>query len=98
MKKTLTSVLLLCFAVFQATAAPDEWSRFRGPNGSGVSSAKNLPVAFGPDKNVIWKTTLPPGHSSPILTDKHIFLTAHAPTEGKEYRLQVIGLERATGK
>ena len=52
-----------------------EWSRFRGPNGSGVSEASGLPVHFGPSENVVWKTALPPGHSSPILSKEKIFLT-----------------------
>ena len=53
-----------------------DWPMFRGPNASGVSEAKNLPVEFGPDKNVIWKTALPAGHSSPVLSGNRIYLTA----------------------
>jgi outer membrane protein assembly factor BamB len=78
-------------------AAENQWMRFRGPNGTGISEATNLPVEFGPDKNVIWKTSLPPGHSSPVLTDRHIFLTAH--TKDKEnYKLLVICLDRKSGR
>jgi outer membrane protein assembly factor BamB len=73
--------------------ASDDWSRFRGPNGSGVAIARGLPLEFGPDKNVIWKTELPPGHSSPILTETRIFLTAF---EGEN--LLTICIERTTGK
>lgn len=58
------------------SSGSDDWSRFRGPNGSGVTRATGLPFEFGPDKNVIWKTALPQGHSSPILSDNLIFLTA----------------------
>ena len=28
--------------------AQDDWTRFRGPNGTGVSTATNLPAEFGP--------------------------------------------------
>jgi hypothetical protein len=42
--------------------ASDEWSQFRGPNGTGVSETKGLPSEFGPMKNVVWKTALPAGH------------------------------------
>src|SRR3989304_7412265 len=52
------------------------WSRFRGPNGSGVSDASHLPVRFGPSENVVWRTELPPGHSSPVLSEDRVFLTA----------------------
>ena len=74
-------------------AGSEDWSRFRGPNGSGVSETSGLPVHFGPGQNVAWKTALPPGHSSPVLTDDRIFLTAF---EGKE--LLTYCLDRATGK
>lgn len=76
-----------------AVAASDDWSRFRGPNGTGLSESKNLPVEFGPEKNVVWKTALPPGHSSPILSKTHIFVTAIE--NGKLY---VIALDRKNGK
>lgn len=58
----------------------EDWPQFRGPNGSGVSASTGLPEEFGPNKNVIWKTTLPPGHSSPVLTRNRIFVTAYANT------------------
>ena len=61
-----------------ATAAEPatEWSRFRGPNGSGISSASRVPTEFGPTKNVLWRLELPQGHSSPILLGDRIYLTA----------------------
>src|SRR5499426_4261968 len=72
---------------------PEAWSRFRGPNGSGVSTSTRLPTEFGPEKNVIWKAELPFGHSSPALTRERIFLTA-ARTD----RLVTICLDRQTGR
>ena len=59
-------VLLLALAAREAAAG--DWVRFRGPNGSGVAESKRVPVEFAPDKNVVWKTPLPPGHSSPVLS------------------------------
>ena len=70
-----------------------EWSRFRGPNGSGLAESTALPVEMGPEKNVIWRTELPPGHSSPILGAEHIFLTAF---EGD--LLFTYSLDRGTGE
>src|SRR5688500_5012955 len=78
-------------------ADAENWSRFRGPNGTGVSAATNLPVEFGPEKNVKWKTPLPPGHSSPVFTDTHIFLTAHT-AEKDAYKLLAIALDRKSGR
>ena len=75
------------------SAASDDWSQFRGPNGTGVSETKGLPTEFGPTKNVVWKTELPPGHSSPVLTTDRVFVTAHTKD-----KLFVICLDRKTGK
>ena len=47
------------------------WTRFRGPNGSGVADDVGpLPTRFGPETNVVWTVPLPPGYSSPIVQDK----------------------------
>jgi outer membrane protein assembly factor BamB len=67
--------LILAGALALGAYAGD-WPRFRGPNGSGVAQTIGLPEKFGPDRNVIWKTTLPLGHSSPVVSGDRIFLTA----------------------
>jgi outer membrane protein assembly factor BamB len=76
---TVTVVALALFVTFASVASmktvPEEWSQFRGPNGSGVSATTGLPEEFGPAKNVVWKTALPSGHSSPVLTKNRIFIT-----------------------
>ena len=82
-------------------AVAEDWPQFRGPNGSGVSASTGLPEEFGPNKNVVWKTALPPGHSSPVLTRNRIFVTAHSEIkkgEKENYKLLVICLDRQTGK
>jgi outer membrane protein assembly factor BamB len=66
------------------TAGAEDWPQFRGPNGSGVSTATGLPEEFGPEKNVVWKTALPPGHSSPVLTKNRIFVTAYEKVDSKQ--------------
>jgi outer membrane protein assembly factor BamB len=80
-------------SLLSSSAMATEWSRFRGPNGTGVDpSAKSLPLSFGPGENVVWKTELPPGHSSPILTRDRVFLTAF-----ENDALITFGLDRETG-
>jgi outer membrane protein assembly factor BamB len=91
--KNTAFLFALLIALPLSVAASDEWSQFRGPNGTGVSETKGLPTEFGPTKNVVWKTELPAGHSSPVLTSNRIFVTAHT----KE-KLFVICLDRQTGK
>ena len=84
-------------ALLLASGPSTDWSRFRGPNGTGVAETTNLPTTVGPASNVVWKTALPPGHSSPVLTESRIFLTAHT-ADKTNYQLLVIALDRATGK
>ncbi|MGE0886547.1 MAG: PQQ-binding-like beta-propeller repeat protein [Blastocatellales bacterium] len=86
-------IAVLCAGVL----AKDDWSRFRGPNGTGVSTATNLPTEFGPDKGVLWKTSLPEGHSSPVLARSRIYITACAGDK-KSGKLYVIALDRKSGK
>jgi len=88
-----TAVLLLLVSLAADTPDPEGWSRFRGPNGSGVSTSTRLPTEFGPDRNVVWKTELPFGHSSPALTRERIFLTG-----ARGERLVTICLDRRSGK
>lgn len=76
-----------------AAVSASDWPRFRGPNGSGVAETNALPEAFGPTRNVLWKTALPIGHSSPIVTGDHIFLTAV-----DQEKLYTICLNRQTGQ
>ena len=71
-------------------ARMSDWSRFRGPNGTGVSDTTGLPTTFGPADNVVWKVPVPPGHSSPVLSRTHLFLTGHDAD-----RLFVLEFDRA---
>jgi len=66
--------IVLCLLVSAACA--EEWTRFRGPNGSGVSIDTGFPTDFGKQKNLHWRTAVRPGKSSPVLTRNRIFLTA----------------------
>ncbi len=69
----ILSALALPWLAWAETA---EWSRFRGPNGGGAIEAGTLPVEVGPDRNLLWRTEIPAGDSSPVLSAERIFLTA----------------------
>ena len=69
--------------VWLVCSSAGEWTRFRGPNGSGISNDAGFPVVFGKNKNVLWRTPVRLGKSSPVLTRRHIFLTAS--DKGKLY-------------
>jgi len=81
---------LLCALVPADGAAA--WNRFRGPDGSGIAASGTYPAEIGPAQGVRWSRALPPGHSSPILSEKRVFVTA---LEGEE--LVTIALERDSG-
>jgi outer membrane protein assembly factor BamB len=85
--------LAIIAAIASAFAAAEDWTRFRGPNGSGVARDSGYPVEFGKDKNMVWRTPVRPGKSSPVLSDRHVLLTGFA--DGKLYTQC---FDRATGK
>ena len=64
------------------TAAGQEWTRFRGPNGSGIGEAK-VPNTWT-DKDFLWKISLPGiGNSSPVVWGDKVFVTAGDNKTGK---------------
>lgn len=89
----ISILILIITGIGNVSFAAVNWPQFRGPNGTGVSDTTGLPIEFGPDKSVVWKVTLPPGHSSPVLTNDRIFLTAF---DGNQ--LLTICVDRKTGK
>jgi outer membrane protein assembly factor BamB len=82
------TVPLLCLVLYAA-----DWPQFRGPNGTGVAGDSPLPIEFSRQKNVSWSTAIPPGHSSPVLTDTRIFVTA-----AESEKLLTLCLDRSNGK
>jgi outer membrane protein assembly factor BamB len=86
-------MVLWCTFLLAVAVPAADWTQFRGPNGSGVSVSKNVPDRFDSQHNVLWRTPLPAGHSSPVFTEDRIFVTAF---EAKT--LLTICLDRSTGK
>ena len=94
----LTELVWLFAAVLGANpVAGDsraEWPQFRGPNSSARAvGAAPLPAELGPETNVIWKTALPPGHSSPVIAGRRIYLTGE-----RDKKLWTIGIDCDSGK
>lgn len=83
-----TTLGLACLVL--ATAAPaQEWTRFRGPNGSGVSAARSVPTNWG-EHDYNWKIELPGvGHASPVVWERTIFLTSGDEQSGARIALAV---------
>jgi outer membrane protein assembly factor BamB len=94
MTHCLRALFLLLLLSLAAVAGGDgHWNQFRGPNGSGVDSAAGYPVEFSPTKNVVWKSAVPYGQSSPIVAGSRVYLTA---SEGE--RLLTICLDARAGR
>ena len=84
-----------CLLLAALPANADDWVRFRGPDGNGISAETNLPTKWSATENVAWKTKIPgQGWSSPIVKGNRIFLTA--TTDGGK-TCHIIGLDRDTG-
>ena len=107
MIRTLAVAALLVNGSIQAANA-DDWPRFRGPAGSGVSTdSDSLPVEWSPTANLAWKTPLPgPGASSPIIVGGKAFVTCYsgygltqeAPGEIENLVRHLVCVDVATGK
>jgi outer membrane protein assembly factor BamB len=83
---------IVCFAF---PAAAQEWTRFRGPNGTGESQATTIPAQWT-DADLNWKIDLPGvGHSSPVLWGEKIFLLSADPKTATRY---VLCINAADGK
>lgn len=90
----LVIVLPFSFMMVPAQAAeqeqssqPKPWTRFRGPNGSGLSDATTVPTTFT-EADFNWKTELQGiGHSSPVVWQDHIYLLVADPAKEGERAL-----------
>lgn len=91
---TRSFVFLLSCLLFIITVRADaQWSRFRGPNGSGVDLSVGYPVEFSPTRNLAWKASVPYGQSSPVVVGTRLYGTA---SEGD--RLVTFCLDTQTGR
>lgn len=71
-----------------------EWTRFRGPNGTGVSHAKTIPTKWA-ESDLNWKVALPgAGHSSPVLWGNKVFVTS---ADDKRMQFVVLCLKASDG-
>jgi outer membrane protein assembly factor BamB len=68
---------LVAFNILLASVSQgQEWTRFRGPNGQGISFDKSIPVKWT-EEDYNWKLSLPGGgHSSPVLWGDKVFITS----------------------
>ena len=92
-QRTYIFVIAISLLAYTQFAAVPQWTQFRGPNCAGVAEKDKPPVEFGPTTNLLWKTELPPGASSPCVWGERIFLTAL-----ENGKLVTLGIDRRSGK
>jgi outer membrane protein assembly factor BamB len=110
----LSALYTLCLLAFTVSmldaqaATVADWSRFRGPNGSGISTdTAPLPVTFGEKENLKWKFKLRgPGSSCPIVVGNDVFVTCWSgygidqrnPGNMSDLKRHLICIDRRNGK
>lgn len=90
----LLAGIVATLAAAQAVGA-QEWTRFRGPNGTGISGSKNVPVTWT-EKDFLWRVPVAgTSDGQPVVWGERIFLTS-AEKNGAEH--VVVCLSKADGK
>ena len=84
-----------------------DWTRFRGPNGMGITDDTKLPLTWSETKNLKWKTPLPgPGSSSTIIYGDRLFVTCYTgygidrsnPGSQADLKRHLLCVNRSDGK
>ncbi len=89
----VSRAFLLPFLSFATALGAEDWPQFRGVNGSGVSSSRNLPATFSATTNIAWKARIGEGIASPIVKNGRVFTTSMLEDE----TFAVLAFDAATG-
>ena len=85
------TLVLALNAISHASQA--NWPQFRGADGLGIVTDNQVyPTKLDVSRNLLWKTEVPKGHSSPCIWGDRIFITARS---GKN--LETICIDRGNG-
>jgi outer membrane protein assembly factor BamB len=88
--------IFLTLVLLSLACRAENWPRFRGPTGQGISTEKKLPLEWTATSNVLWKTPVPgEGWSSPIVWNNRVFLTT---TTENGTQCRVLCFDRRTGQ
>lgn len=106
MLRSLTAIVLVLTAAGQLHA--EDWLRFRGPNGSGISTeSADVPTSWSPVANIAWKVELPgAGVSSPIVVGNRVLVTSYSgygldrqePGDIENLKRHLVCFDLASGK
>lgn len=86
---------LSCALLLSSSALAADWPQWRGPEGTGVSTEKELPIVWHEERSIVWKCPLPEwGDSTPAIWGDAIFVTAHTA----ENKLLLLKIDKKTGQ
>ena len=97
-----STVFLFCLSTVEA----EDWTRFRGPTGSGISKS-SAPLTWDTENNMQWSVDLPgPGSSCPIVLNDRVYLTCYTgygidprnPGVASELKRHLLCFDRENGK
>jgi len=79
------SFAVVCLLFLPLPAFAQEWTRFRGPNGSGESEATTIPLSWDED-GYLWRVALPgKGNASPVLWGDKVFVPSGDPATAERH-------------
>jgi outer membrane protein assembly factor BamB len=95
-------LLAVVLVVLARGAAAEDWPQFRGPDGQGHSSERNLPTTWSETEHVVWKTPVPgAAWSSPVVAGGRVWLTTSVEQRSGrtvETSLRVLAYEVDSGR
>ncbi len=79
MRQSFVIACLVGLSFAPVSVIGQDWTRFRGPNGTGVSEATTIPVTWS-ESDYQWKSEVPgEGNSSPCVWGNKVFLLSADP-------------------
>ncbi|WP_020467976.1 outer membrane protein assembly factor BamB family protein [Zavarzinella formosa] len=88
--------LILSLLLGADPAATQAWPGFRG-DGTGLSTARHLPVSWSAKEGIAWKTSLPGyGQSAPVVWGNRVYVTAVEGEDKEKYHLVAVDANTGT--
>lgn len=93
-KRSLAATVVAVLSVLLAASARAQtWPQFRGSSFGVAADSDTPPTRLGIDDNLVWKTYVPHGASSPVIWEDDLFITG---VDG--HRLSTFALRRSDGE
>lgn len=100
-------LIFTSLCLFSTSIPAADWTRFRGPNGTGIAAEGSIPTEWSSTKNLKWASEIPGnGTSSPIVLGDRVFVTCYtgygldpkAPGNKSDLVRHLLAFDRNSGK